>query len=260
MGNDVGPELSEQILDEFYNAGGNWIDTSNNYQDEQSELIIGEWMEKRQNRDEIFLATKYTSPHLDRPGDRYENHGIGVNFAGNHKKSMKHSIERSLKKLRTEYIDLFYMHWIDHSTPVEELMQALNDLVRAGKVLYLGISDTPAWYVAQANQYARCHALAQFVVYQGSWNLGARDLERDIVPMCRSFGMAIAAWNVLGGGQIKTKKQLEEAEQDKGRVRGKPTEAMIRISETLEELAKDIGPEVTVQDGTSYLVSHESSN
>lgn len=90
--------------------------------------------------------------------------GIQVNYAGNHKKSLKHSLEASLIKLKTDYIDLLYVHWWDYSTPIEEVMLSLNDLVRSGKVLYLGVSDTPAWIVSQANEYARAHGLAQFVV------------------------------------------------------------------------------------------------
>lgn len=123
-------------------------------------------------------------------------------------------VEDSLKKLRTNYIDLLYVHWWDYSTSIPELMQSLNDLVKSGKVLYLGISDTPgtsspishryysisyvadyggfaAWIVSQANEYARHHGLAQFVVYQGLWNLGVRDLERDVIPMARANGMSI---------------------------------------------------------------------
>jgi aryl-alcohol dehydrogenase-like predicted oxidoreductase len=106
--------------------------------------------------------SKYTTPAVDRKEGKFS--GIQVNYAGNHKKSLKHSLEASLIKLRTDYIDILYVHWWDYSTPIEEVMQSLNELVRSGKVLYLGVSDTPAWIVAQANEYARAHGMAQFVV------------------------------------------------------------------------------------------------
>lgn len=242
MHTNLSVETCEQMLDEFYEAGGNFIDTANNYHDEQSEMIIGEWMEKRQNRDEIVLATKYTGPYLARNAkgggvDPYGDHGLPINTAGNHKKSLKHSFERSLQKLRTTYVDILYLHWMAWDSSVEEVMRALDDLVRAGKVLYLGISDTPAWWVAEANRYAKDHALTPFAIYQGYWNLASRDMERDIVPMCRAHGMAIAAYGVLGQGAIKPKSELGQ----KGRGEHHTSEATTKISETLDDLAQEIG-------------------
>ncbi|WVQ77130.1 hypothetical protein IAR50_006813 [Cryptococcus sp. DSM 104548] len=158
MGSGMSFDRASKLLDTFYEAGGNFIDTANNYQDEQSEMIIGEWMEKRGIRDEIVLATKYTSYGLDRKEGKFQ--GIGVNYCGNHKKNLRLTVESSLKKLRTDYINLLYVHWWDYSTSIPELMQSLNDIVKSGKVLYLGISDTPAWIVSQANEYARQNGLA----------------------------------------------------------------------------------------------------
>lgn len=103
---------------------------------------------------------------------------------------MHTSVEASLKKLQTDYIDLLYVHWWDFSASIPELMQSLNHLVAQGKVLYLGVSDTPAWVVSKANQYARDHGLRQFCVYQGNWNAALRDLEREIIPMCREEGVS----------------------------------------------------------------------
>ncbi|WWC65012.1 uncharacterized protein I303_107626 [Kwoniella dejecticola CBS 10117] len=243
MGNGLDYSQSEEFLDFFYKAGGNFIDTANNYQDEQSEIIIGEWMEKRGIRDEIVLATKYTTFPLDRKEGRFE--GIGANYVGNAKKSLKLSVEASLKKLRTDYIDLLYVHWWDYSTSIPELMQSLNDLVMSGKVLYLGISDTPAWIVSQANEYARSHGLAQFVVYQGAWSLAQRDLERDIIPMARANGMSIAPWNTLGAGKFKTPEEIEERKKA-GTLRSglEPTPQQVEAAKALKEVADELGGNV----------------
>jgi len=230
---------AEKYLDYFYKAGGNFIDTANNYQDEQSEMIVGEWMEKRGIRDDIVLATKFTTFFPNRHAQQWTENRIGVNYVGNAKKSLKHSLEASLKKLRTTYIDILYVHWWDHSTSIPELMQNLAEVVRSGKVLYLGVSDTPAWVVAQANEYARAHALPQFVVFQGLYNYAVRDMERDIIPMCRNNGMSIAPWGIMGQGQFKSAEDLAK----KG-LRGGATEqsaANKKICDALEEVAKEIG-------------------
>jgi len=234
-----------EILDYFYENGGNFIDTANNYQNDESELWIGEWMKHRNNRDEIFLATKFSSPYT-----AYKNpNGINVNYSGNSKKSLHHSVEASLKKLQTTFIDLLYIHWWDTTMSIEELMQSLNQLVSSGKVLYLGVSDTPAWIVSKANQYARDHGLAQFCVYQGEWSLLARDMEQEIIPMCRSENMAIAPWGALGGGKLKTEEQQKEY-KEKGEatrqfIRGGIDEKSARVTKALEKIAKDRGSTVT---------------
>lgn len=157
-------EQSFQLMDTYYDLGGNFIDVSNNYHGGQSEEWIGQWTAKRGNRDEMVLATKFTMPASSTAT-------IRCNMAGNHRKSILYSVNESLKRFQTDYIDLLYLHWWDFTTPIEEIMQTLDSLVKSGKVLYLGISDAPAWIVSQANQYARDHHLAPFVVYQGCWNL-----------------------------------------------------------------------------------------
>lgn len=194
-------------------------------------------MQKRGNRDDIVLATKYTTPYKQRKEGPYP--GIAVNYAGNGRKSMRHSVEESLRKLQTDYIDILYLHWWDHSTSIPEVMQGLNDLVRSGKVLYLGISDTPAWVVSAANEYARAHGLAQFVVYQGLWNLSVRDIERDVLPMCRTYGMAIAPWGALGEGKFKTPQALKEGAKLRGGAQ--PTEVQLKAAEVLMKVAEQVG-------------------
>lgn len=140
-------DTSFEILDTFYANGGNFIDTANFYQGEASEIWVGEWIAKRNNRDELVLATKYTI------GYRMEGPElIKSNFQGNHAKSLRLSVDASLRKLQTDYVDVLYVHMWDFTTGVEELMQSLNNMVVNGKVLYLGISDTPAWLVVKCNE------------------------------------------------------------------------------------------------------------
>ncbi|KAJ9109372.1 hypothetical protein QFC21_000702 [Naganishia friedmannii] len=205
-------EQSFKLLDTFAEAGGNAIDTANNYQNEESEQWIGEWMEARGNRDQMVIATKFTTS--------YKAYAIGKNAArnqvGNHKKSLYLSVEDSLKKLKTSY-------W-DHSTSIEEIMTSLHQLVLERKVLYLGISDTPAWVVAAANAFAH------------------RDFEREILPMAHHFGMALAPWDVLGGGHLQSKKQLEERKAQGEKLRaftgaGDQNEIEAKFSEVLSKIA-----------------------
>ncbi|KAF2728311.1 aryl-alcohol dehydrogenase-like protein, partial [Polyplosphaeria fusca] len=228
-----------EILDFFYDQGGNFIDTSNNYQNEESELWIGEWLSSRKNRDEIVLATKFTTCYPDPRNSPQQR----INYAGNSTKSLHLSLEASLKKLQTSYIDLLYVHWWDFTTSIEELMQSLNHMVSSGKVLYLGISDTPAWIVSKANQYARDHGLRPFSVYQGMWSAASRDFERDILPMTRSEGMALAPWGALGGGNFTT--EAKRAANEQGRNFRPASEEQIKISKVLEEVAKKHDTQIT---------------
>ncbi|CEI69756.1 unnamed protein product [Fusarium venenatum] len=191
---------AESILDFYYEQGGNFIDTANNYQFQETERWVGEWMSKRGNRDEIVIATKYTTNFRAGPG----NPNI-----------------------------MLYVHWYDGSTTIPELMQSLNQLVLSGKVLHLGISDTPAWIVSKANEYARCNGLRQFSVYQGRWSASSRDFERDIIPMCRAEGMGIAPWGSLGGGKFKSEEQRNA--QDGRKVEA--SEQEIRTSRVLESIS-----------------------
>ncbi|PVH71902.1 Aldo/keto reductase [Cadophora sp. DSE1049] len=194
------------ILDTFYDMGGNFIDTSNNYQSEESETWIGEWMAKTPHRrDEMVIATKYAEDWKTYSDPNLQQ----SNYGGNSTKSLHLSIAASLAKLQTTYVDLLYVHFWDYTTSIEEVMMSLNVLVNQGKVLYLGISNTPAWIVVKCNEFARAHSMKGFSVYQGQWSAATRDLERDIVPMCRAEGMGLAPWGVLGNGYFK--KQSEPA-------------------------------------------------
>ncbi|KAJ3349206.1 hypothetical protein HDU83_000682 [Entophlyctis luteolus] len=218
-----------EILDHFYASGGNFVDTANNYQGGESETWLGEWMATRGVRDQIVVATKFTTGYVD-PRDA----ALRSNYCGNHTKSLRLSVEASLKKMQTSYIDLLYVHWWDFSTSIEEVMRSLHALVLSGKVLYLGISDTPAWIVSSANRYARDHALTPFVVYQGRWSAADRDFEREIISMARAEGMALAPWGALGGGKFKS---AEDRAKEDGR-KNAPRPRHLAVSAVLETIAK----------------------
>ncbi|KAF8814294.1 Aldo/keto reductase [Phlegmacium glaucopus] len=249
-------EASFKLLDAYFDNGGNFIDTANNYQDETSEKFIGEWAEARGIRDQLFIATKYTSNF------KRTDHSVSqkVLHFGNSAKSLQTSVEKSLKKLRTSYIDLLYLHWWDWDTSVEEVMHSLHTLVLQGKVLYLGVSDTPAWVVSKANQYARDHAMTPFVIYQGAWNVMERSFERDIIPMARSEGMALAPWNVLAGGKIRTDEEEEKRRQtgEKGRTlvtsEWERNEKEKTVCKALEKVAAEIGAKHINSVAIAYLM------
>jgi len=248
-------ENSFKLLDAFEAAGGNFIDTANNYQNEESEAWIGEWMEKKKNRDFMVIATKFTTCY-----NNYE-HGTGktVNHVGNHKRSLHMSLRDSLKKLKTDWIDILYVHWWDWTTSIEEMMDSLDAVVKQGKVLYLGISDTPAYIVAAANTYAIQNGKTPFSIYQGRWNIMIRDMEREIIPMCRHFGMAIAPWDSIGGGKFQSKKQLEERKKNNEGLRSmmgsEQTEQEAKISEALDKVAQEHGVESPTVIALAYVMA-----
>ncbi|KAF8551286.1 Aldo/keto reductase [Imleria badia] len=249
-------QSSFTLLDAFYEAGGNFIDTANNYQDQQSEELIGEWVEQRGIRDQLVIASKYTSDYMQGEAGVQQK----VLYMGNSVKSMHVSVEASLKKLRTSYLDILYVHWWDWETSIEEMMNGLHTLVQQGKVLYLGISDTPAWVVSQANQYARDHGRTPFVIYQGLWNVMDRSFERDIIPMCKAHGMAIAPWGVLAGGKLRTDEEEERRAQsgEKGRVAFDPewkrNDNEKTMSAALEKIAKEVGAKHITAVAIAYVM------
>ncbi|KAI1116092.1 aryl-alcohol dehydrogenase [Nemania sp. NC0429] len=248
-------EQAFELLDAFFQKGGNFIDTSNNYQDEESERWIGEWLATRKNRDQIVLATKFTTDYRSHEAGK----GKVVNSCGNHKKSLHMSLRDSLAKLQTDYIDILYLHWWDWTTSIEEVMDALHNVVQQGKVLYLGISDSPAWVVSAANTYARASGKTPFSIYQGRWNVMRRDFERDIIPMARHFGMALAPWDVLGSGKFQTTKEIEARKQ-----RGEPlrnlhsaeqSEDEIRVSAALAKVGEEHGVESVTAIALAYVMA-----
>jgi aryl-alcohol dehydrogenase-like predicted oxidoreductase len=180
-------EEARQVLDVYAEAGGNFLDTASAYG--ESEEVLGAVMRRR---DRFVLATKYT---LSRDHD-------DPNAGGNHRKNLVLSLEQSLRRLRTDYVDVLWVHLWDRHTPVEETMRALDDVVRAGKVLYVGVSDAPAWFVARANTLAEWRDWTPFSGLQVPYNLLQRDVERELLPMADALGMSVTAWAPLGGGRL----------------------------------------------------------
>ena len=229
-------EESRNIFDDFADAGGNFIDTANRYTEGTSEKYVGEFISE--DRENYVLASKYS----------LYNKRDNVNAGGNHRKNMIQSVEGSLKRLNTDYLDLLWLHAWDFTTPVDEVMRGLDDLVRAGKVLYLGVSDTPAWVVAQANTMAELRGWTSFIGLQIEYSLVQRTPERDLIPMAKSFGMTVTPWAPLAGG-VLTGKYLADEEAD-GRVAAtseRRNEHNTRIAEEVVAIANELNvPPATI--------------
>ncbi|KAI2482015.1 alcohol dehydrogenase [Pyrenophora tritici-repentis] len=246
------------MLDYFYEQGGNFIDTAVNYQFGESEEWIGEWMEERDVRDEMVVATKFTGMQITER-EKEGGNRCKSNYGGNSAKNMFTSIERSLKALRTNYIDVYYTHVWDSTTSIPELMNALNDLITSRRVLYLGISDTPAWIVVKANCYARQHGLRQFSIYQGRWSAVDRSFEREIIPMCLDEGMALAPWGALGSGKFKPKAEREDPEhQDTRKIQAMVLGNEEKVSQVLEAIAEKKNPVPPITSVALAYVMHKS--
>ena len=229
---------SRKIFDTFVEAGGNFIDTANGYTDGSSEKIVGELI--AQDRERFVVATKYSFPL------RMNESKGDPNASGNHRKNLVQSLEGSLKRLNTDYIDLFWLHAWDFTTPVEEVMRSLDDVVRQGKVLYIGISDAPAWIIAQANTIAQYQGWTQFVALQIEYNLIQRTPERDLLPLAKAFDLAVTPWSPLAGGVLtgKYNKPLQPGEEQ-GRfanaAAGSISERSLAIADVVSQVAFEIG-------------------
>ena len=195
-------EDAHQIYDAFRSAGGNFVDTANLYTMGTSERFVGEFI--KPHRGEVVLATKYTNAA---PGN-------DPNAGGNQRKNMVQAIEASLKRLGTDYIDLYWLHIWDQITPVEEVMRGFDDLVRAGKILYAGVSDAPAWWIARANTLAELRGWTPFIGLQIEYSLIERTVERELLPMAKSLGIGITAWSPLAGGVLSGKYQAGSQAKD----------------------------------------------
>src|SRR4030081_1426460 len=196
---------ARKVYDAFREAGGNFIDTANLYTNGTSESFLGEFMEG--HRQSVVLATKYSNAFP----------GTDPNVAGNQRKNMMQSVEASLKRLRTDYIDLYWVHIWDRMTPVEEVMRGLDDLVRAGKVLYTGISDAPAWWIAQASTLAHLRGWSPFVGLQIEYSLIERTVERELIPVAKALNIGVTAWSPLANG-VLTGKYHGQGSSDGGRL------------------------------------------
>ena len=222
-------ETSFEIMDKFAKAGGNFVDTANIYKLGTSEKIIGDYISNH-DRDYFVLATKYT----------LKDNITNPNASGNNRKNMMRSVEDSLKRLKTDFIDILYLHIWDDITPIEEVLRAMDDLIRQGKVNYAAISDTPAWVVSKGNTLAELMGWSQFVALQVEYSLIARTPERELIPMAKHFGITVTPWAPLGGG-VLTGKYLRG---EQGRIKPESKrldERSTKIAGAVVAIAHEIG-------------------
>lgn len=203
---------SRQVFDAFLEAGGNFLDTANIYNLGSSERILGRFLADlpAPQRDSLVIASKYT----------LSTDGRNPNAGGSHRKNLVQSLDASLRRLGTPWLDLYWVHGWDPHTPLEELLRALDDQVRAGKILHVGISNVPAWVAARANTLATERGLTPFCALQLHYNLVERSIEADFLPMARSLGMAVTAWSPLAGGLLTGKYADNDAGSSPGAAPG----------------------------------------
>lgn len=222
---------SSRMFEAFGEAGGNFLDTANVYTQGTSERYVGEFIAP--DRDHWIVATKYTLAAL-RPDD--------PNASGNHRKSMVRCVEASLERLDTDHIDLLWVHAWDFTTRVDEVMRGLDDLVRMGKVLYVGISDTPAWVVAQANTLADLRGWSPFTALQIRYSLIDRAVERELLPMARELDLAVTPWSVLAAGVLTGKyNRAQKPEVGRAKDGAATVERNLEIAEVVTSVAQDLG-------------------
>jgi aryl-alcohol dehydrogenase-like predicted oxidoreductase len=222
-------QTSFKIMDAYAEAGGNFLDTANVYKLGTSEKIIGDYLTNH-DRDQFVVATKYT----------LKDNGTNANASGNNRKNMMRSVEQSLKRLQTDFIDVLYLHIWDHITPIDEVLRGLDDLIRQGKVNYAAISDTPAWVVAKGNTLAELMGWSQFIALQVEYSLIQRTPERELIPMAKHFGMTVTPWAPLAGGAL-TGKYLRG---ENGRVKAESNrrnENSERITREVMAIADELG-------------------
>ena len=225
-------EESRAVFQAFAEAGGNFLDTANLYTNGTSETLVGEFV--KGDREKWVIATKYSLN--TRPGD--------VNACGNHRKNLFQAVEASLKRLGTDYIDLLWLHLWDSLTPIEEVMRAFDDLVRMGKVLYIGISDSPAWIVSQANTLATLRGWTPFIGLQIEYSLKERTPERELLPMAKALNIGVTAWSPLGGGVLTGKYNQPNPVDGRLSMTDQPFQILdrdLKIAETALEIAREIG-------------------
>ncbi|AGC43787.1 aldo/keto reductase [Myxococcus stipitatus DSM 14675] len=243
FGEDLGwgssVEESQTIIDRFIDLGGNFIDTANFYTKSHSEKILGDHVGRHPaRRDRLVLATKFSGNLY--PGD--------PNGGGSGRKSILAACENSLRRLQTDYIDLYWLHNWDVHTPIDETMAALEDLVRAGKVRYIGVSDTPAWKIAQANVMAHFRGWSSFVGLQIEYSLLERSVEQELVPMALELGLGITPWSPLKSGALSGKYTRANAGTQKGDrgafVQSALSEKTYAVVDALEIIAREQGTTV----------------
>jgi len=226
---------SRTMLNRYLEAGGNFIDTANIYTKGHSEVILGDYFAERGGRDRAVLATKFCGSL--NPWD--------PNAGGAGRKAIQQQLEQSLRRLRTDCIDLYWMHFHDPHTPIDETMRALDDLVRAGKIRYIGVSDTPAWKVVQGQYEAIFRGWSPFVALQVEYSLLERTVEHDLLPMAQANGLGVTPWSPLKGGLLTGKYGRNRQPQGEGRhlpgVSKSLNDRNYGIIEALESAAADLG-------------------
>jgi aryl-alcohol dehydrogenase-like predicted oxidoreductase len=227
----VGAPIEEcrRILDAYAEAGGNAVDTAINYRGGASEEILGELLAGR--RDQFVVATKYTVTRD--PAD--------PNGGGNPRKNLRLSLETSLRRLRTDHVDIQWVHLWDRHTPIDETMRALDDAVTAGKVLYVGVSDTPAWVVSRANTLAEWRGWTPFAGLQVPYSLLNRDAERELLPMAEAYGLAVTAWSPLGGGVLSGKYGAGPLDKPARLNRDTISDRDLGVARVVQEVAGELG-------------------
>ena len=224
---------SHKIMTAYKDAGGNFIDTADKYHNGQTEEYIGRWL--KGHRDSMVVATKYSlsMDHND------------PNASGNQRKNLMRAVENSSQRLNTDYIDLLWVHAYDDDTPFEETIRALDDLVRQGKVNYIGISDSPAWVVSASNVMAELRGWSQFIGIQAEYNLLTRDAERDLIPMANHFNLGITAWAPLAGGVLTGKYTRGNGNDSLRKVgneeKGRSSETNLAIARAVDKIADEYG-------------------
>lgn len=235
-----GADKNESLnqLNAYAEAGGNFIDTANLYTNGSSEKFLGDFLAEGNRRDQFVLATKYT--FTMRPGD--------PNASGNHRKNLRQSLDASLQRLRTDHIDLYWVHAWDGFTQAEELMRSLEDAVRSGKVLHIGASDFPAWVISEANATARTRGWEMFTAIQVEYSLIERAVERDLLPMANHHGLGVTPWSPLGQGVLSGKYGKQAASSEPTRhQKGTPwgdaylTDRNLTIADEVVAVARELG-------------------
>jgi len=232
--------VAREVFDRYIEAGGNFIDTADGYTVGHSEEMLGKFIGERSLRDRVVLATKFT----------FNAEAGNPNAGGNGRKNIYRAIEGSLRRLQTDYIDLYWLHAWDTVTPVEEVVSTLNDLVRAGKIRHYGFSDTPAWYVARAQTLAEQQGKESPIALQLEYSLVERNIEREHVPAAQELGLGICPWSPLAGGFLTGKYKREgDSGSGEGRLeiaKGNPlldrfSDTNWRILDVLLSTARQIG-------------------
>ncbi len=232
---EIGVEIEEsrKVYDLFRESGGNFIDTANVYAGGRSEQFLAEFI--ADERDRIVLATKFTGPTRSRD----------VNAWGNSRKTMMEAVDASLKRLKTDYIDLYWIHSRDFMTPIEEVMRGLDDLVSMGKVLYVGVSDSPAWVVAQANTLADWRGWTKFVGLQIRYSLIDRTVERELLPMAKALDLAVTPWGCVGSGILSGKYNADPNAAGRAAMRGQISDQSLAIAQEVVNLAQELDHSAT---------------